>query len=65
MRNMSLRGLILVLLLASAAVLVQACRQSEPAEQPKQPGEAAKEPAEAAGDDDLEPIVIDLPIPHY
>ena len=68
MRNMSLRGLILVLLLASAAVLVQACRQSEPAEQSKQPAEEAtkpakqtKEPAEAAGDGDLEPIAIELP----
>jgi hypothetical protein len=72
---MSLRGLILVLLLASVAVLVQACQQSElaeepkqpaeeaakPAEQPKQPGEAAKEPAEASGDGDLEPIAIELP----
>jgi len=75
MRNMSLRGLILVLLLASAAVLVQACRQSEPAEQskqpaeeatqpaeqPEEPAEAAKEPAGASGDGDLEPIKIDLP----
>ena len=75
MRNMSLRGLMLVLLLASAAVLVQACRQSEPAEQskqpmeeatkpadqPKRPAEAAKEPAEAFGKGNLEPIVIDLP----
>jgi len=68
MRNMSLRGLILVLLLASAAVLGQACRQSEPAEEPKQPAEEAtkpaeqpKEPAVAAGDGDLEPIAIDLP----
>ena len=61
MRNMFLRGLILMLLLASAAVLVQACQQSEPAEQPKQPGKAAKEPADASGDGDLEPIVIDLP----
>jgi hypothetical protein len=65
---MSLRGLILVLLLASAAVLVQACQQSEPAEQSKQPAEEAtkpaeqpKEPAEASGEGDLEPIVIDLP----
>jgi hypothetical protein len=67
---MSLRGLILVLLLASAAVLVQACRQSEPAA-PTSPGKpaatepaavpAAKEPAEAAGDGDLALIVIDLP----
>ena len=77
MRNMSLRGFILVLLLASAAVLVQACRQSEPAEepkqpaeeatkpaeQPKQPAEAAKEPAEAVGDGDLAPIALVLPRP--
>ena len=61
MRTMSLRGLILVLLLASAAVLVQACQQSEPAEQSKQPAEQTKEPAEASGGGDLEPIVIDLP----
>ena len=75
MRNMSLRGLILVLLLASAAVLVQACQQSEPAEQskqpaeeatqpaeqPEEPAEAAKEPAGASGDGDMEPIKIDLP----
>jgi hypothetical protein len=79
MRNVSLRDLILMLLLASAAVMVQACRQSEPAEQPKPPAEeaakpaeqpkepveAAKGPAEAAGDGDLEPIKIDLPTPHY
>ena len=61
MRNMSLRGLILVLLLASAAVLVQACRQSEPAEEPKESAEQTKEPAGASGDSGLEPIVIDLP----
>jgi len=68
MRNTFLRGLILVLLLASAAVLVQACRQSEPAEHPKQPTEEAmkpseqpKEPAEASGEGELEPIMIDLP----
>ena len=65
MRNMSLRGLILVLLLASAAVMVQACQQSEPAAPPKQPAEAAKEPAEAAGDGDLEPIMIKLPDPKF
>jgi len=61
MRNMSWQGLILVLLLASAAVLVQACQQSEPAEQSKQSAEQTKEPAEASGDGDLEPIAIDLP----
>jgi len=61
MRNMFLRGLILMLLLASAAVLVQACQQSEPAEQSKQPAEQTKEPAEASGEGVLEPIVIELP----
>ncbi|MGB3194158.1 MAG: hypothetical protein WBC39_02570, partial [Phycisphaerae bacterium] len=68
MRSVSLQDLILVLLLASAAVLVQACRQSEPAEQSKQPAEEAtkpteqpKEPVGASGDGDLEPIAIELP----
>ncbi|MCX5649000.1 MAG: hypothetical protein NTX40_07885 [Planctomycetota bacterium] len=56
MRNTSLRSLMLVLLLASAAVLVQACQKSEPAGQ-------SRESAEAAGAGDLEPIVIDLPQP--
>ena len=42
MRTMSLRGLMLVLLLASAAVLVQACRQSEPTEEPKESAEQTK-----------------------
>ncbi|MGB2797503.1 MAG: hypothetical protein WBD75_06000 [Phycisphaerae bacterium] len=65
MRSVSLQDLILVLLLASAAVLVQACQKSEPAEEPKQPGEAAKEPAEASGDGDLEPIAIVLPQPQF
>jgi len=51
----------LVLLLASAAVLVQACQKSEPTEEPKESAEQTKEPAEASGDGDLEPIVIDLP----
>ena len=72
MRNMSLRGLMLVLLLASAAVLVQACQQSEPAEGPeasaqKEPkgAEQPVEPAKAAGDGDLEPIDIILPLPRF
>jgi hypothetical protein len=45
MRSVSLQDLVLVLLLASAAVLVQACQQSEPAA-PTSPGKpAATEPS--------------------
>jgi len=54
----------LVLLLASAAMLVQACQKSEPTEEPKESAEQTKEPAEASGDSDLEPIAIKLPQPH-
>ena len=61
MRTMSLRGLMLVLLLASAAVLVQACQKSKPTEDPKESAEQTKEPAGASGGNDLEPIMIDLP----
>ena len=45
MRSVSLRGLILALLLASAAVLVQACQQSEPAAPPPPGSPAVAEPA--------------------
>ena len=50
MRSVSLRGLILALLLASAAVLVQACQQSEPAALPPPESPAATEPAEPAAE---------------
>ena len=78
MRSVSLQDLILVLLLASAAVLVQACQKSEPAAPPppespavtepaapsaEPAAEPAKEPAAAAGD--LEPIALVLPQPQF
>ena len=55
MRNMSLRGLILVLLLASAAVLVQACQQSEPAAPPPPESPAVTEPAAPSAEPAAEP----------
>jgi len=55
MRSVSLRGLILALLLASAAVLVQACQKSEPAAPPPPESPAVAEPAAPSAEPAAEP----------